>query len=58
MPVERGETTRNGERICYYQWGEEGHKYYYECGNELARKRAKARASKQEAAAHASGYEG
>jgi len=55
MPVQRGETTRNGERICYYQWGS-GKKYYYECGNETARKQAKARASKQEAAAYSSGY--
>lgn len=58
MPVQRGRTTRDGEPICYYQWGESGKKYYYECGNTRARKQAKAKAEAQGAAAYASGYEG
>ncbi len=57
MPVHRGETTRNGERVCYYQWGSSGKKYTYECGNEAARKMAKRRAQEQGRAARASGYE-
>lgn len=32
---------------CYAQWGTRGAKYYYECGNEEARKRAEAKAEKQ-----------
>jgi hypothetical protein len=40
----------------YYQWGDEGKKYYYTPGNETARKRAKSKAEKQREAAHASGY--
>jgi len=41
----------------YYQWGDAGTKYYYTPGNETARERAKTKAEKQQAAAHASGYE-
>jgi hypothetical protein len=41
----------------YYQWGESGKKYYYTPGNERARKRAKTKAKRQGAAAHASGYD-
>lgn len=58
MPVQRGETTKNGERKCYYQWGDSGKKYYYECGNKVSRERAKSLAEKQGAAARASGYNG
>ncbi len=58
MPVQRGTTTRDGERICFYRWGQSGKRYFYECGNERARKQAKARAEKQQSAAYSSGYEG
>jgi hypothetical protein len=40
---------------CYARWGS-GKKYYYKCGDKSARARAKARADKQGAAAHAGGY--
>lgn len=58
MPVQRGTEQKNGEKRCYYQWGENGKKYYYECGNPRSRKAARAKAAKQGAAAYASGYEG
>ncbi len=32
---------------CYARWGKEGKKYYYQCGNEEARKRASDKAKKQ-----------
>lgn len=52
MPVRTG-TDSEG---CYAQWGQSGKKYYYECGNDEARRRAKRKAAKQGQAAHASGY--
>lgn len=52
MPVKTG---KSGSK-CFAQWGS-GKKYYYECGNEQARKRAETKASKQGRAAHAHGYE-
>lgn len=48
-------TTGKDDKGCYAQWGSQT-KYYYECGNEEARKRAKAKADKQGRAARASGY--
>ncbi len=53
MPVRRGRDS-NG---CYYQWGNQK-KYYYECGNEQARKRAKHKAAKQGRAVYSQGYKG
>jgi len=32
---------------CYARWGEQGKKYYYECGNLEARKKASERAKEQ-----------
>jgi hypothetical protein len=46
MPIKQGYEQHQGERMGYYQWGDEGKKYYYTPGNETARE-----------AAHASGYE-
>lgn len=58
MPINQGYEVRDGKRWGYYQWGSSGKRYYYTPGNERARKRAKAKAEKQQAAAHASGYDG
>jgi hypothetical protein len=51
MPTRTGKDSKG----CYAQWGS-GKKYYYTCGNDAAKKRAVAKANKQGAAAHASGY--
>lgn len=56
MPIERGYTTRDGERVGYYRWGS-GKMYTYEPGNEESREEARDRAEAQRAAAYASGYE-
>lgn len=52
MPVHTGKDKEG----CYAQWGGSGKKYYYECGNEEAERRAINKAEKQGRAAHASGY--
>lgn len=51
MPTQTGKDDKG----CYAQWGNQK-KYYYECGNDEARERAKAKADKQGQAAHAGGY--
>jgi len=58
MPIQQGTTTRNGERVGYYRWGDDGKMYTYELGNASARRAAKSRARKQQQAAYASGYDG
>ena len=58
MPVQRGYTTRDGERRGYYRWGEEGKMYTYEPGNARSRRAAKAAAERQQAAAYAGDYGG
>ena len=57
MPITQGYEQFRGKRMGYYQWGS-GKKYHYTVGDERARKRAKRKAEKQQAAAYASGYEG
>lgn len=52
MPAERGKDSKG----CYYQWGSEGKKYYYQCGDAAGRERAKRKAEEQGRAARASGY--
>jgi hypothetical protein len=52
MPVKRGQDSKGP----YYQWGGSGKKYHYTAGDKRSRDRAKAQASKQGQAAHASGY--
>ena len=52
MPVHRGKDSKGS----YYQWGDSGKKYRYETGDDKSRKAAKAKATKQGQAAHASGY--
>jgi len=53
MPVRTGKDRKG----CYARWGGQK-KYYYRCGDRAARERAKRRAGKQGAAAHAAGYRG
>lgn len=54
MPVHPGTDSKGS----YYQWGGHGKKYYYKKGNKASKAKAKKRAGKQGAAAHASGYKG
>jgi hypothetical protein len=58
MPVQRGYTTKNGERVGYYRWGDEGTRYFYEPGDAEERELAREQAEAQRAAAYASGYDG
>lgn len=57
MPIHRECTTKDGERKCYYQWGNSGKKYWYTPGNKEERKEAKRKAEAQRNAAYATGYE-
>lgn len=43
MPVKIGSDNQG----CYAKWGDQGYKYYYKCGNVLARKKAKKKAVAQ-----------
>jgi len=52
MPTHTGSDSQG----CYARWGNHGKKYYYKCGDDAARDRAKAKADKQGQAAHAGGY--
>lgn len=58
MPVQHGYTTREGRKVGFYKWGDSGHMYVYQIGDEEERKRAKRMAERQGRAAHASGYGG
>jgi hypothetical protein len=53
MPVRTGKDSKG----CYAQWGGQK-KYYYKCGDNAARQRAKRKAASQGQAARASGYKG
>lgn len=35
MSLQRGQTTRDGERVSYYRWGDGGEMHTYEPGNVL-----------------------
>jgi hypothetical protein len=52
MPVHRGKDATG----CYYQWGDHGKKYYYECNNKESREEAKQKAALQGRAAYSHGY--
>jgi len=52
MPTHTGQDAKG----CYARWGSSGKKYYYKCGDDEARERAKERANAQGRAAHAHGY--
>ena len=43
MPIQTG-SDNNG---CWTRWGDQGHKYYYKCGNAIARKNARKKALAQ-----------
>lgn len=43
MPVKLGKDDKG----CYAKWGDQGAHYYYECGDEDARNKAKEKAYKQ-----------
>ena len=47
MPIMREETTKDGERVGYFQYGSSGKKYYYEPGNKQSREKAYQKALKQ-----------
>ena len=56
--IEQGTTTRDGERVGYYQWDPpNGKKYTYELNNADARQEAKDRAEEQRRAAAADTFE-
>jgi hypothetical protein len=55
VPIQQGTTTRDGQRVGYYRWGDEGKMYLYEQGNRNARLRAKRLAQRQGRAIEASG---
>jgi len=54
MPIREGRDTNGG----YMQWGNHGHKYYFQQNNMSSRKEAYQLAVKQGQAAHANGYRG
>ena len=47
-----------GPRKCFIKWGRSGKEYHYTCGNEAARKRAKAKANAQRTAIFSTGWTG
>jgi hypothetical protein len=51
MPVRTGKDSKG----CYAQWGNHGKRYYYTCGNERSRRRARQKAHLQGAAAERHG---
>lgn len=55
MPLQRWYTTRDGERVEWFRWGDAGKRYTYEIGNDAARRAAKSRARKQGRAIEANG---
>ena len=57
MPLHQGYTTRNNQKVGYYQWGNQK-KYFYDPGNVKEREEAKSNAVRQAQAIYASGYKG
>lgn len=47
MPLQQGTTTRNGERVGFYRWGDDGKMYTYRLNNTTLRERAKEQAKRQ-----------
>lgn len=58
MPLQQGTTTRDGERVGYYRWGDSGKMYIYELGNPNSRAAAKGLAKRQGRAIEASKRQG
>jgi hypothetical protein len=54
MPVAQRHDTQGS----YYQWGNHGHKYYFNPNSDQSRSTAKTHATKQGMAAHANGWHG
>lgn len=52
MPIKTG--FKQGK--CYVKWGDSGKEYFYECGNEQAKKAAIKKAEQQAIAIRSSGY--
>ena len=55
MPTKCGQKDSKG---YFCRWGNHGKKYYYNPNDKASRERARKKADKQGAAAHASGYRG
>lgn len=55
MPTKCGQKDSKG---YFCRWGSSGKKYYYNPNDKSSRERARKKADKQGAAAHASGYTG
>ena len=55
MPTKCGQKDSKG---YFCRWGSKGKKYYYNPNDKASRERARKKADKQGAAAHASGYQG
>lgn len=55
MPTHTGYDSSN-KPPCFAQWGKSGKKYYYTCGDEGAKDKAKAKANAQGQAIRASGW--
>ena len=54
MPTKLGKDSKG----CFARWGSSGTKYYYTCGDNASRNRAKDKADKQGRAVYSSGYKG
>lgn len=55
MPVQRGYTSRDGEKVGYMRWGDEGKMYIYQPGNRNSRIQARRLAERQGRAIQAGG---
>ena len=55
MPLHRGYERRNGKKWGYWQFGENGKRYYYTPGNNRSQKMAHTKAKKQMQAIKAHG---
>lgn len=58
MPLQQGTTTRDGEEVGYYRYGDSGRMYIYEIGNKRSRAAAKGLAKRQGRAIEASKRQG
>lgn len=54
MPVHRGADSKGP----FYQWGDNGKRYYYQANNKRSREIAKTKANLQGRAAYSHGYRG
>lgn len=54
MPIRTGKDKKG----CWAKWGKTGKKYYYKCGNKIAKARALKKAEAQRTAIFSSGWTG